>query len=149
MSTTLDITSSLAGGPAQIATAELGARLRQERSERKVYPFFDVRAGYIAALHGDRAAPTYYSSYPTSGVTAGANYSTGFGGVAGAGVEYDLTRRFTLTTSASIMHTFLTVHDFYGTRPADPSFTLTALRYTVGFKYTPVRTFRADRQEAR
>lgn len=154
LSTTLDITSSLVGGPANLATAELGARFRQARSERRVYPFFDVRAGYIAALHGDLASSgfNYGSSsygYSSSGVTSGSRYSTGFGGVAGAGVEYDLTRRFTITTSASLMHTRLTAHDFAAGTPADPNFALTALRYTVGLQYTPVRSVRADRQRAR
>src|SRR5215210_7468516 len=42
ISATLDMTSSFLGGPQLTETAEVGARLRPERNERRVYPFMDV-----------------------------------------------------------------------------------------------------------
>ena len=43
VSATLDLTSSFAGGPAIMNSAELGTRIHRERTESKAYPFLDVR----------------------------------------------------------------------------------------------------------
>ena len=137
---TLDLTSSLVGGPATVQTAELGVRARPAPSERRVYPYADVRAGYVSAYHGSLGSfveDVFGDPTPSGGVAA--LYSRGFGLVAGAGVEYALTRRFSLTTGGSLMRSRLTAHDVNGSQPGDRSFAMNALRYTIGLRYNPVR----------
>ena len=150
VSGTLDLTSSLVGGPVMVQTAELGARVRPERSERRWYPFVDARVGYVSAFHGglgDFVDENF--GYPTPRGAYGARYSRGFGGVAGAGVEYALTRTFSLTTAGSIMQSRLTAHDFTGAQAADPNFGMSAFRYTIGVRYNPIRIVSTSVTEGR
>jgi hypothetical protein len=139
---TLDLTSSFAGGPANVHTAELGTRLRPERAERRLYPFVDVRVGYIRSSSGYFDAIGGEFSYPTTGDAGAFRYSQGFGGVGGAGLEYALTRRFSLTTAASVMRNRMTTHMFVGGPPTERSYSMTLYRYTVGIRYNPVRVIR-------
>jgi hypothetical protein len=134
-SATLDLTSSLAGSPVTVQTAEIGTRLSPERSESRVYPFADVRVGYITAY--DRSLDDPFGYLTTQGVY-GARYSNGFGGVAGIGMEYTLTRTFSLTTAGSVMRSHMTAHDFASGVAAVPSFAMTSYRYTIGIRYNPV-----------
>ncbi|HET9012697.1 MAG TPA: hypothetical protein VFN38_12820 [Gemmatimonadaceae bacterium] len=139
-SATLDLTSSLVGSPLIVQTAELGTRLRPERTERRVYPFADLRVGFVSAY--DRSlGPILYDAagFPTPQSAYGIRYSNGFGGVAGAGMEYALTRTFSLTTGASVMVSRLTSHDFRGSQTVDPGFAMTSYRLTIGVRYNPVR----------
>lgn len=136
---TMDMTSSFAGSPVIVQTAEIGTRFGPERSDDRLYPFLDLRVGYISAY--DRSLGSSNDNlygYPTQGVY-GARYSNGFGGVAGAGVEYALTRTFSLTTSGSVMRSHMTARDFGSTQTVVPSFAMTSFRYTIGAKYNPVR----------
>ena len=118
---TMDLTSSLFGGPMTVQTAEIGTRLGPERSERRLYPFVDN---------------SYYSPLPTGGV----RYSRGFGGIAGVGMEYALTYTFSLTGGASLLRSHMTSRDFSGPS-ALPSFALTSYRLMLGVRYNPVRMF--------
>jgi hypothetical protein len=139
VSATLDLTSSFAGGPVDVHTVELGTRLRPERSERRAYPFVDFRVGYIASSSG------YFGSIGeeyTAMQGGGFHYSQGFGGVGGVGFEYDLTRRFSLTTAASVMHNRMTTLRLSGPQPSERSYALTLYRYTIGIRYNPVRVIR-------
>lgn len=139
-SATLDLTSSFAGSPVLVQTAEIGTRLSPERSERRVYPFVDVRIGYISAY--DRSLGAIGNDpyvIPISQGVYGARYSNGFGGVAGIGMEYALTRSLSLTTAGSVMRSHMTAHDFASTQAVVPSFAMTSYRYTIGVKYSPVR----------
>jgi hypothetical protein len=139
---TLDLTSSFAGGPANVHTAELGTRLRPDRSERRLYPFVDVRVGYIRSSSGYFDALEAEYGYPTA-VGAGAfRYSHGLGAVGGAGLEYALGRRFSLTTAASVMRNRMTTRTFVGGPPSEHSFSMTLYRYTLGIRYNPVRVIR-------
>jgi hypothetical protein len=141
VSATLDLTSSFLGGPAIMETAEIGTRLRPERSERKAYPFVDVRVGYLHAYnrHLGGAEDAYvYPSTPGADVT---RYSSGLGAVGGAGVEYALTRTLSLTTAGSIMRNHMTTRSLRGAQ-ADRSYAMTSYRYTVGISYNPVRVIR-------
>jgi hypothetical protein len=139
-SATLDLTSSVFGGPAIVQTAELGARMRPAPSERRLYPYVDVRAGYVAASPGDFGSFVSETFGGASSRTVdGAFYSRGFSAVAGVGAEYALTRRFYLTTGATLMRSRLTSHDVTRPQSLDPSFTLNAFRYMIGLRYNPVR----------
>jgi hypothetical protein len=143
LSATLDITSSFAGGPMVMETAEIGTRLRPERSERRVYPFVDMRVGYIYAYHSYfRPSGDVSGSMMPHAFAYGGRYSQGFGAVAGAGMEYALTRRFSLTTAATVMRNRMTAHGFPGTRPAQDGYWMTSYRYTLGIRYNPVRLIR-------
>lgn len=144
VSATLDLTSSVLGGPAFVQTAELGTRIRPDRSERRIYPFVDLRVAYISASpRGLASSSEDPFGNPVVPGADGLRYGRGYGGIAGAGIEYDLTRTFSLTTSASLFRTRLTSHDFRGGLPVDPSFMMTAVRYTVGIRYNPVRVLKS------
>jgi hypothetical protein len=150
VSATLDLTSSLLGGPATVQTAELGTRLRPERSENRLDPYVDARVGYISAFHGGLGSFVDEDfGYPTPRGAYGARYSRGFGAVVGAGVEYALTRTFSLTTGGSLMRSHLTAHDFSGAQAADPGFGMTSFRYTIGIRYNPVRIVSTSVTEGR
>ena len=142
VSATMDLTSSFLGSPVRVQTAELGVRLRAERSERRLYPFVDARVGYVSAFNAGLGtfndAP---NGYPTPQGAYGVRYSRGFGGIAGAGVEYTLTRTISLTTAASVMRSRLTAHDIEPGQAGMPNFGMTSYRYTLGIKYNPVRLF--------
>lgn len=141
-SATMDLTSSFLVSPVSVHTAELGVRLRAERSERRLYPFVDARVGYVAAFNaglGTISDAPY--GYPTPRGAYGVRYSSGFGGIAGAGAEYTLTRTISLTTAASAMRSRLTAHDFESSQIGMPNFGMTSYRYTLGLKYNPVRLF--------
>lgn len=142
VSATMDLTSSFLGSPVRVQTAELGVRLRAERSERRLYPFVDARVGYVSAFNaslGTISDAPY--GYPTPRGAYGVRYSRGFGGIAGAGVEYTLTRTISLTTAASVMRSRLTAHDIEPGQAGMPNFGMTSYRYTLGIKYNPVRLF--------
>lgn len=142
VSATMDLTSSFFGGPARTQTLELGTRLRPERSEHRLYPFIDVRAGYMNAYDsflrpGDFADPFG----PTLG-GLGSRNSHGVGGVGGVGLEYALTRMISVTTAASAMRARMTSYDFRGVRPGSNAYTMTSYRYTLGLRFNPVRLMR-------
>ncbi len=142
VSATLDLTSSLLSSPVKMQTAEIGTRLRPERSERRASPFVDLRVGYVSAF--DRNLGSIVDDqygFPTTQGAYGARYSRGFGGVAGLGVEYALTRTLSLTTAGSVMRNRLTAHDFQfqNTQPVNRDFAMTSYRYQIGIRYNPVR----------
>ncbi|MFN2567167.1 MAG: hypothetical protein ABR499_19400 [Gemmatimonadaceae bacterium] len=137
---TLDLTSSFAGGPADVHTAELGIRLRRERSERVLYTFADARVGYVSSYSRYFDAIGGQFAYSTS--EDAFRYSDGFGGVGGVGLEYALTRTFSLTTAASVMRNRMTTRTLVGPEPGERRYTMTLYRYTLGIRYNPVRVIR-------
>lgn len=143
VSLTMDLTSSFAGGPANVHTIEVGTRIRPERSERRAYPFIDLRLGYLRSSSGYVDAIGGEYAYPTLDEGGAFRYSSGFGGAGGVGVEYTLTRTLSLTTAASVMRTGLTTKSFTGASPGEHSYTMTLYRYTLGLRYNPVRLVRA------
>lgn len=140
VSVTLDLTSSFAGGPFDVSTIELGTRLGRERSERTLYTFADLRLGYVQA-HRSFVGIGDGFAYPTEDGNV-FRYSSGFGGVAGVGAEYALTRRFSLTMAASLMRNWMTTDDFVNGQPTERSYAMTFYRYTLGLRFNPVRVIR-------
>lgn len=139
LAATMDVTSSFIGGPLIMETAEIGTRLRPDRSERRLYPFVDVRFGYVYAYHTSfRPIGDYFGS-GNQPAGFGSQYSQGFGGVAGAGAEYALTRSLSLTTGASAMRNRMTAYGYQGVRPSNTKYQMTMYRYTLGIRYNPVR----------
>jgi hypothetical protein len=142
VSFTLDLTSSFVGAPMSVYTGELGTRLTPGRSERRLYPFVDLRVGY--ARTQNRSFDTFGGdyAYPTTGGAGAFRYSRGFGAVAGVGAEYALTRTFSLTTAASVMRNRMTTRTLASMPSGDGSYTMTLYRYTIGLRYNPVRVVR-------
>ena len=141
-SATMDLTSSIAGSPLIVQTAEIGTRLRPRvvDFDQRTFPFLDLRAGYISAYDRTLGAATVDpSGFPLPSSIVGARYSSGFGGVAGVGVEYALTHTFFLTTAGSVVRSHMTSHDYASTRTVVPSFAMTSYRLTLGVRYNPVR----------
>ena len=104
-----------------------------------------MRAGYVHAFDtflrpfdvavGGAGAPTY-----------GSRYSQGFGAVGGAGIEYALTRRFSLTGGASVLWSRMTSYNVYGAAPRAGSYLMTTYRFTLGLRYNPVHLITALEQ---
>jgi hypothetical protein len=143
MSATLDLTSSLFGGPVIIQTAEVGARFRPEqREESRWYPFADLRVGFVSAYDRALGSPLVDAfGNPAPQGVYGSRYSNGFGGVAGVGMERYLTRSFALTTGVSVIRTDLSTHDFQSSY-LSRDVAMTAIRYSIGIRYNPVRLIR-------
>ena len=135
LSATFDATSSFLGGPAVVSTAELGTRISPMRNERRLYPFFDVRAAYMNAFRGN--GPQLIDPYGYGGYYA-ADYSQGFGGVVGTGAEYALSRSFSLVSSASVMRGAMTAYQTRNTFTRS-HYMLTSYRWVVSLRYNPVR----------
>lgn len=139
-SATMDLTSSIAGSPLIVQTAEIGTRLRPRvvDFDQRTFPFLDVRLAYISAYDRSLGATTDPSGFPVPGIL-GARYSSGFGAVAGVGMEYALTRTFFLTSAASLVRSHMTSHDYASAQPVVPSFAMNSYRLTLGIRYNPVR----------
>lgn len=141
-SATLDLTSTLLGGPTSTGTAELGMRFHPECAEgdHRAYPYVDFRAGYMSTF--DIRTNDQFYGYPSGPIGYGSAYSQGFGGIAGVGMEYVLSRQFSLLSSASVFHGGMTAYNVNGPYVRS-HFGMTAYRYTLGLRYNPVRMVRA------
>lgn len=134
LSLTLDLTQSFLGGPAVAQTAELGVRVRPEHSgDRKWYPFLDARGGFLYLA--ERRVRAYDYVDPMSGSYYDAAH--GFGGVAGAGVEYAVHPMLTLTTGASILRA--NVRPLGSGERNLQRGSVTAMRYSIGVRFNPGR----------
>lgn len=139
MSGTLDLTSSVLGGPINLTTAEFGTRFGRARTERRWEPFADLRVGYAAAFSRD--VGSYMDDpvgYPIPHGSYGSRYSSGWGGVAGAGLEYGVTPALSLTSELLATHSRMSAHDVLSTT-AQPSYGITSMRLVLGLRYNPVR----------
>jgi len=142
LSGTLDVTTSLFGGPQFTQTIEVGTRVRSPRNDvRRLYPLLDLRGGYVIALHS--------SIYPVGTTTDNtfplvpyeqrdSRYSQGIGGFAGGGLEVALTRTVSLTGIAGMMRTSMRTTDFRQTLGAT-RYNLMTYRYILGVRWNPVR----------
>ena len=140
LSATLDMTSSFNGGPMVMETAELGARMRPDRNERRLYPFLDARLGYGYAYHSYyRPIGDVIDNASSQPLGYGSRFSHGIGAVGGAGMEFAITTRFSMTTAASIMRSRMTAQGFQELRPTRDKFWMTSYRYMLGVRYNPVR----------
>lgn len=139
VSATLDFTSSFLGAPVRTETAELGMRLRPDRNEDRFYPFADLRVGYMQAFQSQFRPFDVEDPFGGGAPGQGSRWSRGFGAVGGAGMEYALSRMFSLTTSAMLMRSRLTSRTFLA-GGEDTRYWLTTYRYTVGLRFNPVRT---------
>jgi hypothetical protein len=141
VSATLDMTSSFIGGPNIVNTVEVGTRAHPEWAEHKIYPYIDLRVGYIASYN--RRLGSIDNSYadPVATGSYGAPYSHGFGAIGGGGLEYALTHSWSLTTGASVVQSRMTPHDLSNPDLNRP-YSMTAIRYTFGVRFNPVTVIR-------
>ncbi len=128
------------GSPATTETVEIGTRFRPMPWNGEIRPFFDVRAAYMH-MYDTFAAPIQTFAAGESFVS-GERYSRGFGGVAGAGLEFSLTRSLALTTEVSALRNRMTIYRVIGPAsiPGDGrDYWMTSYRFMLGLKYNPVR----------
>lgn len=144
VSLTLDLTSSFAGGPANVNTLEIGTRLGRERSERTLYSFVDLRLGYVESYRSEFDAFVF----PTEGAPV-FGFSNGFGALAGVGAEYALTRRFSLTAGAALMRNWMDTDDYFSLQPSSRSYTMSVYRVMLGLRFNPVRVIRPAGSDTR
>lgn len=142
-SATVDLTVSALGSPVTTETAEIGTRFRPAPMDQALRPFFDVRAAYMHMY--DLYAMPIASSVSGGGLNhqfvQEARYSRGFGSVAGAGLEYSLTRSLSLTTELTAMRNRMTTYRLSGPAnvPNGSTYWMTSFRYSLGLKFNPVR----------
>jgi hypothetical protein len=135
---TLDVTQSIALGYSQITTAELGTRIQTERTDTRARPYVDFRFGYVMSSAG-------YNTYngfapPSSGIRSpGQGYSSGFGGIAGTGVEVAISRMVSLTTGVSAIHSRVQGHGSAFASADGKYWTMNAIRLQAGLRFNPVR----------
>ena len=143
VSGTFDITSSFLGGPSITETAELGTRVHPQRSESRIYPFLDLRVGLLSAYNRDPRSivADVSSGFATS--TPVDHYSTGYGAVAGLGMEYTIGNSWSLTTGGSVLRNRMTERGLQAGATEHRGYAMTWYRYTLGLSYNPVRMIRA------
>src|SRR5688572_1165856 len=142
MSATLDFTQALFGAPVQTQTVELGLRLRPDRNADRFYPFADVRFGYLEAFQSQFRPFDVEDPFGGGSPGQGSRWSRGFGAVGGGGIEYALSRMFSVTTSAMLMRSRMRTRTFL-TGGQDTRYWMTTYRYTVGLRFNPVRSVQA------
>ncbi|MEP6621134.1 MAG: hypothetical protein ABJE47_17540 [bacterium] len=140
ISATLDMTTSLLGGPASTQTVEAGARYRPIAWDHALRPYADLRAAYMRA-GGAYSLPINdqvpFGTQPLA--VNGMQYSSGFGGVAGAGMEYWFARNFAVTSGLSMLRSQMTTYRYTGTSfPTDGRYMMTTYRLTLGLRFNPV-----------
>jgi hypothetical protein len=141
-SMTFDVTSSLPLTTTMTGSVEVGTRFRPLPWSERVRPFADLRAGY-AYLSDVYATPSeafgFTPGSPTAFTEAGRR-SRGFGGIAGAGVEYSLTPSIAVTTELTAMRSRMTAYRLSGftTMPSESRYWMTTVRYQIGLKFNPV-----------
>lgn len=149
VSATLDLSSSVVGGPANFQTAELGTRLHPMRSESRFYPFADLRFGYTVAYNSDPRSAIAQAASGFNTVSRADRYSTGWGGVGGIGTEYQLAGSWSLTSGVTVMRNRMTEHGILPQQSDHRSYAMTLYRYTIGVSYNLVRMVRASPGDAR
>ena len=143
-SATVDASASFVGSPLETQNIEVGSRYSPMTWEHPLRPFFDVRGGFI------RLTDNY--ALPGGSLLSGGSvttdpaleyfYARGLGGIVGAGLEFTLTRSLALSTEISSMRNRMTTYERGGAGgiPQASGFWMTSYRYSLGFKYSPIRT---------
>lgn len=144
VSATFDVTSTILGGPAETQTAELGTRLHRERTESRAYPFLDFRVGYLQSYNNFFPAIDGIAIPGSRPGGSGFRYSRGFGAITGGGMEYALTRRFSVTSGAFFMRSNVMGYGYSGAMPARNRYMMNMYRITMGIRFNPVRMVTAS-----
>ena len=140
VSATLDMTSSMFGGPVRLETIELGTRLRPDRDEHRIYPFVDIRYGFMQATHSNMGVLEGLSGVTTAQqFSSGAQYSRGTGYSAGGGAEVALGRAWSITTAVAFTDHRMNAFGYQGLMPTDDTYRMKTVRFAAGVRFNPVR----------
>ena len=134
---TLDLTSSIIGGPLYSQTAELGFRFGPSRASADIVPFVDVRGGYLYSLPKQQLQP-FNRDLPITFATV-TQYSKGPAMIGGGGIEFAATHRFSVTTAATYSRTFVTARPLMWWRTEPYKYTMSQMRYSIALRYNGVR----------
>lgn len=134
VSATLDVTSTLSGGPSNSQTAELGTRIHPFQAESRWYPYVDVRGAFMTSATSDFA----YLSDAGFSLSPDDHYSDGYGATAGVGTLYQLSNSFFLTTGFSVLSTRMHETSLYGTNQENRYYSTTWYRFNFGISYNAV-----------
>jgi hypothetical protein len=149
-SATADFTYSAFGGSADHETVEVGGRYSPLNWDHPMRPFFDVRGSYMRLYDSFLTPADIIAGDAGAGgdLIEAARYSRGFGSVVGGGVEYWLSRSFAITTELSAMRNQMTTYALSGGAglPIGTRYWMTAVRYSLGFKFNPVRTLHLEQK---
>lgn len=143
-SATVDATVSFLGTDALMATGEVGTRFSPMSWDRRLRPFFDVRAAFM--YRSDTLLMSVLSSGQGNLVNGNfsevTRYSRGFGGGGGVGLEYSLTNTFSLTSELSALRNRMAIYrlDSPTSIPIGGAYWMTSFRYSLGLKFNPVRS---------
>ena len=136
LTATLDMTTSVLGGQLSTQTVEAGARFRPVAWDHALRPYVDAR---VAFLSSGGAYSLSANDVVPIGAVNGLQYSRGFGGVVGAGMEYWIARSFALTSGMSVLRSQMTTYRYTGSAfPSDGRYMMTTYRLTLGLKFNPV-----------
>lgn len=134
-STTVDATASNPGDPSTVETIETGARFSPTPWD-EVRPFVDARAGFM------RMYDTFDLPGQDPSLAFSNRYSRGFGGVAGAGLEFPLRGSLSMTTEFSAMRNRLRTYRISpGSAPTGDSFWMKTYRFSMGLSYNRSHLF--------
>ena len=139
LSLTGDLTASVFGGPYVIETFELGSRYHPFSTAHRARPYFDFRGSWT------RTMDVYAQQSPGGGIVGspfgflGSRVTTdGFGGLAGVGLDYYLTRGFALTTNVGVSRHLMGNVSVDGSHMGPAyDYRQTTTRFAIGMKYTP------------
>ena len=134
---TFDVTTSFIGGPIFNQTAELGMRLGPSRASADIVPFMDLRGGYFYSLPRQQLGG--FSSTPPINFATVMDYSYGPAAIAGGGVEFALTRLFSVTTAGSLARSYMTARPSIRSSSQPTKFTMESYRFIVSLRYNGVK----------
>lgn len=138
---TVDMDLSTDFGSTYYIMSELGTRYRPLSLENDIRPYFDVRAGYMY-MSDQYTIPTPGGGVvPVPRLQSDWRYARGLGATAGTGMEYTLTRSLSLTTELTATRGRLAayrVNTVSSVPNGEGRYWMTAVRYSLGFKYNAV-----------
>jgi hypothetical protein len=132
---TMDVTQSVLGGPIFNSSAELGLRFGPNRFAHDIVPFVDARAGYFYSVPKQQLGD--FVSNPQTNIASVMNFSHGPAAIGGAGVEFAVSRRFSVTTAANYVQARMTARPRFGTQ--DYKYTMRSTRFIAALRYNGVR----------
>lgn len=141
LSASLDMTASYLGATSQ--TAEMGVRYSPFDWSASVRPFFDARGGYMRVYDAwtNPGGISMVGSPDQNGAT-GSQYSRGFGGIIGTGVDYSVSNSLAVTGELMAVRNRMMTSKVSSNAnlPSSNRYMLTSYRFAFGLKYNPART---------
>ena len=132
---TLDVTQSFIGGPIYNSSAELGFRFGPNRFSHDIVPFVDARAGYFYSEPRQQFGD--FAANPQINIGSVMHFSRGPAAIGGAGVEFAVSRRFSVTTAASYVRARMRARTAVASN--EHHYTMTSTRFIAALRYNGVR----------